>query len=146
MKSLLVIAALISGISAASAGTLKCTNAEGTLVYSHTSYNGGVHPAPGTEVSRDIWTFMGKEVFKQVTYMPSRCPPPSIDVIDEDLVTEFTGDKTVLSSTDGGYKREETYTQGAQIFRKSGGPILDGQGEKRMEDFMICHSLVFLYP
>lgn len=150
MKTVLSTLALVLAMSAsAEANSTKCTTADGTLTYLLENFIGGTRPRPGTALSRQTWTYSGKVVFKQMNYAPcelEHCPPTESNQIDEDLVTEFFGDANILSKSDIGHKIEETYVQKARIYRVSGKPILEGQEQKHLEDYLLCHSVLILYP
>jgi len=149
MKTALSILALTLAMSSSEANFTKCTNADGSLTFKLVRLGGGVSPLPGMLLSVATRTYSGKAVFKQLNYAScelENCPPTEPNQIDEDLVTEFFGNATVLSKSDVGYKIEVKYLESARIFRVSGKPIFEGEELKHFEDFLLCHSVVVFYP
>ncbi len=158
MKNIYALASIVLFLSVATsaqAATLRCTNADATLIYSASSYGGGAPPFPGMEIGRVTWNYAGVELYRRLNYVPcetgqsgveGECPAKEKDIIDADLITQFVGTKKVLSTIDLGYGHEETYLQSATLSRKSGKVILPQTGMKRFSDFMLCHSVQLNLP
>ena len=67
MKALLVLATLLTSVSAFASNT-SCSDASGTVQYIHTGYNRGMPPRDGDEIGRIQIKIRGKLVSESIAY------------------------------------------------------------------------------
>lgn len=151
MKWIIFFLVLV-GVESANAMDVSCTNALQTFTYSFFSYSGGAAPAPGMVSSREIWTLQGQPLYRKTTRFScgggeeSEMCPPSDDIIDADLTTEFVdGTESILWEKNEPWGQMKKYIVQAEIFRPSRKPI-PVIGQPRFDDFLICYSESIMRP